>query len=90
MIELAGALSTFALDPKARDLPRYDHDNLGPCFTALDQKVRMLVDTVIPSKCISIPLRQVERSLWTGSITNDEHFRNTAFFLALKANIRGG
>lgn len=87
LIELAGALSTFALDPKARDLPRYDHDNLGPCFTALDQKVRALVETVIPSKCISIPLRQVERSLWTGAITNDEHFRNTAFFLALKANI---
>jgi type VI secretion system protein ImpJ len=87
LIELAGALATFSTDPKARDLPLYDHDNLGPCFTALDQKIRALVETVIPSKCISIPLRQVERSLWTGTITNDEYFRNTAFFFAVSANI---
>ena len=87
LIELAGALATFAIDPKARELPRYDHDNLGPCFTALDQKIRALVETVIPSKCITIPLRQVERSLWAGSVTNDEHFRNTAFYLAISANI---
>jgi len=87
LIELAGALATFALDPKAREVPRYDHDNLGPCFTALDQKLRGLVETVIPSKCITIPLRQVERSLWTGTVTNDEHFRNTTFILALSASI---
>src|SRR5450759_4767895 len=36
MLRLAGALATFSLDPKARDLPQYDHRHLGPCFTALD------------------------------------------------------
>lgn len=68
-------------------MPQYNHDNLGPCFTALDDKIRTLLETVIPSKCISIPLHLVERSLWTGTVTNDEHFKNSAFFLAVSARI---
>ncbi len=87
MLGLAGALSTFALDPKARELPAYDHNNLGVCFTVLDEKIRNLLETVIPSKCISIPLRVVDKSLWAGTVTNDEYFKNSSFFLAITAKM---
>jgi len=90
MLRLAGALATFSLDTKARDLPAYDHRNLGACFTALDEKIRGLLETVIRSKCVSIPLRLLERSLWTGTVSNDEYFKTGNFFFAVTAKIDVG
>ncbi len=87
MLRLAGALATFSLDAKARDVPLYDHRNLGACFTALDEKIRALLETVIRSKCISIPLRLQERSIWTGTVGNDEYFKTGGFFLSVNAKI---
>lgn len=87
MSRLAGALSTFSLDAKARELPDYTHDDLGRCFRLLDEKIRNLLETVIPSKCVSIPLRLVDKSVWSGTVTNDEYLRNSQFFLAIGAKM---
>ena len=40
MLSLAGALTTFSTNIHPRDLPSYDHDDLGACFTELDEKLR--------------------------------------------------
>jgi type VI secretion system protein ImpJ len=87
MLGLAGALSTFSLDAKARELPDYDHDDLGRCFRLLDEKIRNLLETVIPSKCVSIPLRLVDKAIWSGTVTNEEYLRNSQFFLAVGAKM---
>jgi type VI secretion system protein ImpJ len=88
LLRLAGALSTFALSIPAIDLPEYDHDNLGACFTKLDLRVRTLLETVIPSKCIPVPLRyDAERSVWTGTVANERHLRDSQFFLAVSARL---
>ena len=82
MLRLAGALSTFSPDVDPRALPEYDHNMLGPCFSALDTHVRGLLETVLPSKCISVPLRQTaEEHIWSGSVSEDQWFRNSQFFL---------
>ncbi|MBV9504963.1 MAG: type VI secretion system baseplate subunit TssK [Acidobacteriia bacterium] len=86
LLSLAGSLSTFSPEGKAGELPRYDHDNLGPCFTALSEKIRELLDVLIKPNCISIPLRLVEKSIWTGTVTNDEYLKGT-FFLVLSSRI---
>jgi predicted component of type VI protein secretion system len=49
MLSLAGALTTFSLQVHPRDLPVYDHDVLGTCFSELDEKLRFLLETVVPS-----------------------------------------
>ena len=41
MLALAGALTTFSTTIHPRDLPTYDHDDLGACFTELDEKLRI-------------------------------------------------
>ena len=87
MLGLAGALSTFSLDEQARSVPDYDHDNLGRCFAELDEKIRMLLETAIPSKCIVVPLRAVEKSVFAGQITDEQYFKKTQFFLAAGAQM---
>jgi type VI secretion system protein ImpJ len=87
MLGLAGALSTFSLDESARNLPDYDHENLGTCFTQLDEKIRELLETAIPSKCVVVPLHLLEKSIWAGSITDENHFKKTQFFLSVRAQL---
>jgi type VI secretion system protein ImpJ len=87
MLRLAGALSTFALAGGPGDLPDYDHDELGPCFTALDARVRDLMEIVIPSKYRSIPLTLGDRFIWAGSIDDDNLFKSSQFFLAVSASM---
>src|SRR5205814_3646648 len=87
LLQLAGSLSTFSTDAKARELPVYNHDNLGFCFTALDQKLRDFLEILIRSKCIPIPLRVIDRSQWNGAITNDDYFKNTSFVLSEYARV---
>lgn len=87
MLRLAGALSTFSLEGHPENLPDYDHENLGACFTALDAKVRELMQAVIPENFISIPLEVTDRFLWTGKVAEDAHFRDSQFFLAVSAKM---
>jgi type VI secretion system protein ImpJ len=84
---LGGALTTFALNVEARNLPDYDHDDLGGCFTALDEKIRELLETAIPTRCIVVPLRLEEKSTWVGSIADAQLFRQTQFVLSVGAKM---
>ena len=52
MLSLAGALTTFSTTVHPRDLPPYNHDELGACFTDLDEKLRLLLDGVLRSNYI--------------------------------------
>ncbi len=87
MLRLAGALSTFSLEDDDRKFPRYDHDNLGFCFSELDGKIRGLLETVFPSKCIPVPLVLSDKLVWSGTISEDQYFRNTQFYLSISAKI---
>jgi type VI secretion system protein ImpJ len=85
MLSLAGALSTFSVKVHPRDLPCYDHDNLGACFTDLDEKLRFLLDTVVPSNFVSLPLKQVQPSIYATSIDRDDYLKDTKMYLAICA-----
>jgi len=87
MLGLAGALATFSLEEQARNLPDYDHENLGKCFTELDEKIRILLETAIPSKCISVPLAVTEKSIWSGEIKDEQYFKKTQFYLSAGAQM---
>ncbi len=87
MLRLAGALSTFAIEGHPGDLPDYDHDNLGLCFTRLDARIRDLMETVIPSKYRSIPLVLTDRFTWSGKVPDDNLFKNSQFYLAVSAKM---
>jgi type VI secretion system protein ImpJ len=85
MLSLAGALTTFSPTIHPRDLPSYDHDELGACFTELDEKLRLLLETVVPSNFVSLPLKLVQPSIYATSIDNDKYLLNTKMYLAVNA-----
>jgi type VI secretion system protein ImpJ len=87
MLALAGSLTTFSATVQARDLPLYDHENLGACFTDLDEKLRLLLETVVPSNVVSLPLKLTQPSIYATALANDKYLFNTKMYLAISADL---
>ncbi len=90
MLSLAGALTTFSLKLQPRDLPAYDHDDLGKCFAELNEKLRLLLETVVPSNVVSLPLKQVQPSIYATALADERYLQGTRMYLAVNAEIPEG
>jgi type VI secretion system protein ImpJ len=87
MLRLAGALSTFSLEASARDFPEYRHDNLSVCFEALDLRIRDMLETILPSKCVAIPLQLTDKLVWSGRIADERHLHDSQYVLSVSSRI---
>jgi type VI secretion system protein ImpJ len=90
MISLASALTTFSLRVQPRDLPLYDHENLGACFAELDNMLRDLLETVIPSNFVSLPLKPIRPAIYAASVFEDRFLEDTKMYLAIRADMDEG
>src|SRR5690606_24213258 len=73
MSALAGALTTFSTTIHPRQLPAYDHANLGDCFGRLEAIVRELLETVVPASHVTLPLKVTEPSIHATAIDQDRY-----------------
>ena len=87
MSRLGGALCTFGLDVHPRSLPAYDHWNLDTCFAALDDHIRRLLEVMLPSKAIKIPLRAVESFLYSGDVKDERCLGPSRWVLEIQSPI---
>lgn len=86
--DLAGALTSFSSKISPKDLPAYNHDQLGVCFGELDRLIRVMLETVVPSNFIALPLKKVRDTIYATSIEKDSYFEGSRFYLAISADIR--
>jgi len=88
MLSLAGALTTFSTTIHPRDLPEYQHDDLGACFLDLEQKLRILLETVVPTNFVALPLKMVRPSIYATAIDDDKYLLNTRLYLAVSSEMK--
>jgi len=87
MAALTGSLTTFSTTLHPRDIPVYDHDNLSLCFTNLDEKLRALLETTVPTNCVALPLKLVRPSIYATELAEDRFLKSTQLYLAVSADI---
>jgi type VI secretion system protein ImpJ len=87
MLSLAGALTTFSVTIQPCDLPGYDHDNLGKCFAELDQQLRALLETVVPTNVVSLPLKPTQPFIYATAVADDRYLQGTRMYLAMSAEL---
>lgn len=90
MLSLAGALTTFSVKVHPREFPEYDHNDLGKCFADLNEKIRLLLETVVPSNFVSLPLVLTRPSIYATPLEDDKYMVNTRMYLAVAAEIGEG
>jgi type VI secretion system protein ImpJ len=87
MTQLAAQLMTFVTEGSPNDLPKYLHTDLAATFVELDRKLRVLLETVIPTRCVPIPLERTKESLYVGRILDDRLLTQAEFFLGVSAKL---
>jgi type VI secretion system protein ImpJ len=85
LLALAGALTTFSGTIHPRDLPTYAHDDLTTCFGKLDGMLRELLETVVPARYVSIPMKRVRASVYAAALDREQYVQAPQFYLAVKA-----
>ncbi len=90
MNQLAGSLTTFSTKILPQSLPLYDHRDLGGRLGDLDDKLRYLLETVIPSNFVSLPLKYASPSIYATTINEDKYLLNTKMYLAVNAEMPEG
>jgi type VI secretion system protein ImpJ len=84
LVRLAGALCTFSINTQARDLPTYNHDDIGACFAAIERQLRAEFDIAISSRALAMPLARVEDVFYVVSIADPRAFEpGTRWFFAI-------
>jgi type VI secretion system protein ImpJ len=84
---MAAQLYTFAEGQSPKDLPAYDHDDLGGCFGKMDSILEGLMGGVMPSRCVPIPLEQVGMALFVGDLRDDDQLAGSRFYLGVVADV---
>jgi len=87
MTSIIGKLMTFALEMHPKDIVKYDHDDLYFTFYNLSAQLKELLETVIPSRCVPIPLEKTRDTLYVGRIDDERLLKEAAFYLAVKAQM---
>ena len=87
MARLAGALCTFTLEHHPRSIPPYDHLQPDKCFDDLDKLIRKLLEIVLPTNCIPIPLVYDKEYLHYGTVTDPRCLGRCSWVFAIRSNI---
>jgi len=85
MAGLVGKLMTFSTEHHPKDIVKYDHDDLYFTFYTLSQLLKLLLETVIPSRCVAIPLEKVRDALYVGRVEDERLLKEAGFFLAVRS-----
>jgi type VI secretion system protein ImpJ len=87
MSELVGKLMTFSVDSHPKDIVKYDHDDLYFTFSTLSSQLKDLLETVIPSRCVAIPLEKTRDTLYVGRVEDERLLKDAAFYLAVRSQM---
>lgn len=90
MASLVGKLMTFSTDMAPKDIVKYDHDDLYMTFSSLNAQLRELLETVIPSRCVPIPLEKTRDTLYVGRVEDERLLKDAAFYLAVRSQMPEG
>lgn len=87
LAELAGKMITFSTELHPKDIVRYDHEDLYYTFYTLSMQLKDLLETVIPSRCVPIPLEKITPTMYVGRVEDERLLKEAGFYLAVNAQM---
>jgi type VI secretion system protein ImpJ len=84
---LAGELMTFDTNRQLKDIPPYDHDDLRGIFERLSTAIREMLETSVPTRCVTIPLNREREWLYVGHTPGEVLQPPADFYLAVHSTL---
>ena len=85
LARLAGSLLTFSTTETLNAIPQYNHADPEAAFSALEDLIRTLIDTVVPSRVVPIALERIKPTLWAGKIHDERLVEGAAYYLSVQS-----
>ena len=86
LAQLVSALMTFSTRARLADIPVYDHARADEVLAKLEATIRELLDTIIPSRVVSIGLTRKSATTWTGQFLDERIIEGAAeWYLSVNA-----
>ena len=85
LARLAGSLLTFSTTETLKAIPPYHHAAPEPVFAALEDLIRALLDTVVPSRVVPIALERIKPTVWTGKIHDERLVDGADYYLSVQS-----
>lgn len=82
---LLGMLNTFAINDSLLDMTSYNHLNLYQTFFSMEEKIRELLDIVIPSPVVHIHVEQIKSTQWKARFHDHRIDAQADFYLAIQS-----
>ena len=90
LAELCGKLMTFSTERQPQNIIHYQHTNLYTTFSQLAAELRGLLETVIPTRCVQIPLESTRESVYVGRVQDERLLDTAEFYLGVSARVPKG
>ena len=90
MAELCGKLMTFSTERQPQQIVHYQHTDLYATFSQLAAELRGLLETVIPTRSVQIPLESTRESVYVGRVQDERLLETAEFYLGVKAKVPEG
>jgi type VI secretion system protein ImpJ len=87
LAQLASVLTTFSTTTQLDEIPTYDHARAEEIFARLEKLIRDLLDSIIPSRVISIGLTRKSATTWTGQFLEDRLINGADYYLSVTAAV---
>ncbi len=87
LLQLAGALCTFALDSDPSTLPQYDHANPGPGFALLDAHIRRHLEIIVPSNTLKLAFKATGPYISEAQVGDERCLRRARWILGMRADL---
>jgi type VI secretion system protein ImpJ len=86
--QLTGYMYTFAGDGHPKDVTPYQHEDLAGTFARIEEKLRALLGTIIPTKCTPIALERTRDNMFVAAIQDDRVLQSEgAIYVAVQADV---
>jgi type VI secretion system protein ImpJ len=86
LARLAGALCTFSVDHHPSKIPLYNHRDLDKTFEDLDSLIRLLLETMVPTQYIQIPLEKTADYFYRGIVTDQRVLNPSKWILSVRSS----
>lgn len=83
---LIGKMFTFSSEGSARDVPPYDHERVGETFARVEDQLSRLLKTIIPTRCVPIPLERLKDTTQLARIPDERLLDGAQFYLAVSSS----
>ncbi|NML96464.1 type VI secretion system baseplate subunit TssK [Paraburkholderia sp. RP-4-7] len=87
LAQLASVLMTFSTGVQLNEIPTYDHARADAIFAKLETMIRDLLDSIIPSRVISIGLTRKSPTTWTGQFLDERLVAGADYYLSVNASV---